>query len=40
MAWKRPDITAIQSTIIESKAGANGWGGSDHKPSLLTVTVK
>lgn len=40
MAWKRPDVTAIQSTIIESKAGANGWGGSDHKPSLLTVTVK
>lgn len=38
MAWKRSDVTANTSTVL----GGNsyGWGGSDHKPSLLNVTVR
>lgn len=38
MAWKRSDVTANTSSVIGGNS--NGWGGSDHKPSLLNVTVR
>lgn len=38
MAWKRSDVVANKSTILGG--GGTGWGGSDHKPSLLSVTVR
>ena len=36
--WKRSDTT-VNSTYVLG-GNKNGWGGSDHKPSFLNVTIK
>ncbi|MEO6727578.1 MAG: endonuclease/exonuclease/phosphatase family protein [Candidatus Saccharimonas sp.] len=36
--WQRSD-TKVNSTTVVGGVGTNGWGGSDHKPSLTNVTI-